>query len=391
MLAAACLLIATNSDRLPSSVDLRQRFEKYGLTVCQQQGPLCWDYTLIGLLELELATRDGRSTRLSPGYLSWAATSTDREDSAGSNFGRAYRGLKRYGIATLSSAGESAHRPDANTIAQARSIASPQLVWIRFWNDQDRLSADQMHAIKVNLAAGHAVGVGMRWPNSGALASSKPAVLAVPEPADVFDGHCVALVGYLDDAKYPGGGAFLFRNSWGEAWADGGYAWMPYELLNRCVNDVVAARTVRALSPTGPQTIRYAASDLKLSGRASIRAVPSLSRGLGAVSEVSLPASKESDQFSVTFDLVTAGSYELRTVITRAEANGCFQLSCDGRRMAVLDGAGPGTSTSEPLACGTVNLRSGTHTLLFRVTGRAAAATGYGIGIEEIILNPVRS
>ena len=44
-------------------------------------------------------------------------------------------------------------------------------------------------------------------------------VMNVP-PADqksaqLFDGHSIALVGYRRDNAFPGGGYFVYRNSWG--------------------------------------------------------------------------------------------------------------------------------------------------------------------------------
>jgi len=45
------LVAFSGQSKLPSSVSLRGQYERAGLTVCSQNGPLCWDYTLIGLLE----------------------------------------------------------------------------------------------------------------------------------------------------------------------------------------------------------------------------------------------------------------------------------------------------------------------------------------------------
>src|SRR3954468_16693942 len=67
---------------------------------------------------------------------------------------------------------------------------------------------------------------------------------AFPFPADgepTVGGHAVVAAGY-DDAKQitnanPGGptttGAFRIRNSWGTAWGEAGFGWLPYEYVLR--------------------------------------------------------------------------------------------------------------------------------------------------------------
>jgi C1A family cysteine protease len=44
--------------------------------------------------------------------------------------------------------------------------------------------------------------------------------IPLPLPLSAIDGaHAVCLVGYERQPHAPGGGAFLFRNSWGNTWA----------------------------------------------------------------------------------------------------------------------------------------------------------------------------
>lgn len=54
--------------------------------------------------------------------------------------------------------------------------------------------------------------------------------IPMPKPGDKLEGgHAVAAVGY-DDGKKIGKekGALLIRNSWGTAWGERGYGWLPY-------------------------------------------------------------------------------------------------------------------------------------------------------------------
>jgi hypothetical protein len=51
-------------------------------------------------------------------------------------------------------------------------------------------------------------------------------------------GHAILLVGFQDDEDYPGGGYFIFRNSYGEGWApesayEAGYGTIPYEYIKK--------------------------------------------------------------------------------------------------------------------------------------------------------------
>lgn len=385
MLALAFFGLVARPD-LPREVDLRKAYERYGLTVCQQNGPLCWDYTVVGLLEFELAQRRKEATRLSPGFLSWAASATDSESGAGSNFGRAYRGLERYGIAPLSLGGDPDGNgvgsvPDAETLKSASGLGRIEVRWIRFWNNRDRLSPDQLQTIESEIAHGHPVAVGMRWPNRTAFAGAY--MLTVPAPGDVFDGHCVALVGYRVDSTLPGGGAFLFRNSWGDRWADHGYAWMPFELLNICINDSLSVRVEPALTPAGPGTLELKAADLQPK---DVRGPIPEVRG-GRHPQLIFAPGKAGDQFALDLPVEKAGTYELRLVITRAQDYGTFSVKI-GDTACSIDGSGPGVSRSNPIPCGKVRLHAGLNRIVISATGHDSASSGLLIGLNTIQLVP---
>jgi C1A family cysteine protease len=70
-----------------------------------------------------------------------------------------------------------------------------------------------------------------------------PVYTSISEDADVpfptrFDelrgGQPVLAIGYDDDRRIRSDkGAILIRNSWGPAWGDGGYGWLPYAYVRR--------------------------------------------------------------------------------------------------------------------------------------------------------------
>ncbi len=104
------------------------------------------------------------------------------------------------------------------------------------WRKQVDLS---LATIKTNLAAGLPAMFGFTVYSSieGAGQDGK-----IPFPEDgekVLGGHAIMAVGYDDRMKIrnPAAngvkttGALLIRNSWGAAWGDKGYGWLPYEYV----------------------------------------------------------------------------------------------------------------------------------------------------------------
>jgi len=91
------------------------------------------------------------------------------------------------------------------------------------------------------LNAGIPVPVGMAWPSyftihGGFLSEQKP-------PPN--SGHAVTIVGYrcasgrLEDA------VFIFKNSWGPQWGQGGYGVVTYGYLNNYLGDAVVLEVQR--------------------------------------------------------------------------------------------------------------------------------------------------
>lgn len=83
------------------------------------------------------------------------------------------------------------------------------------------------------------------YQNPGTHRTGKIPMPLTDEP--FISGHCMTLVGYRDDAGWPGGGYFIFRNSWGPRWAaecpfGAGYGTLPYKFMALHGKEAWAAR-----------------------------------------------------------------------------------------------------------------------------------------------------
>ena len=92
---------------------------------------------------------------------------------------------------------------------------------------------DVLVAVKRNLAAGLPSMFGFTVYSSMPGIGEGSGDIPFPQPGDaVKGGHAVVAVGY-DDARNIGDdeGALLIRNSWGVAWGEKGYGWLPYRYV----------------------------------------------------------------------------------------------------------------------------------------------------------------
>lgn len=81
---------------------------------------------------------------------------------------------------------------------------------------------------------GFPVMVGVRWANEGLVQTQKVfgvELIKIPPMQSAPYGRGIALVGYKNDARFQGGGYFLFRNSQGKDFGHNGYGFMSYLYL----------------------------------------------------------------------------------------------------------------------------------------------------------------
>jgi hypothetical protein len=220
----------------PSSVDLRPRFEKLGLTPRQQgRRGTCSVFTIAGALEYALAKRKG--TRLSVEFLNWAGRKVANRGADGGFFSELWKGYETYGVCPEADSPyraefDSSFQPPPAALKSADKLRRPslRLHWIKEWNATTGLTEKQFMEIKRTLAKKIPVCGGFRWPMKAVW---EEGVLQMRPAEEVFDGHSVLLAGYRDDPALPGGGVFIIRNSGGSG-SDG---FLPYAYAQKYMND----------------------------------------------------------------------------------------------------------------------------------------------------------
>jgi C1A family cysteine protease len=103
----------------------------------------------------------------------------------------------------------------------------------------------KLESLKACLAEGYPVVFGFNvFESFESDAVAKTGIVPMPAADEKnIGGHAVVLVGYDDEKKW-----FIVRNSWGVAWGDKGYFYMPYDYVtdNKLCDDFWTVRLVSA-------------------------------------------------------------------------------------------------------------------------------------------------
>lgn len=237
-LAATPCLADPASDGARPEVDLRPRFQAYGLAPREQGGRgTCSVFAVTGALEFAAAAASRRPQRLSPEFLNWASNQATRNDADGGFFSDLWAGFEKYGVCPEAQAPyqptfDPGLKPADAAMRDAVKVRDLDLAfhWIKPWDVNTGLTPAHLAQIKATLRSGWPVLSGMRWPKADPWTGD---LLNTPGPEGVFDGHSVIVVAYHDDPALPGGGEFTFRNS-NNGGRDGR---MTYDYALKYVND----------------------------------------------------------------------------------------------------------------------------------------------------------
>ncbi|MFH1500131.1 MAG: C1 family peptidase [Verrucomicrobiota bacterium] len=231
---------------LRKDVDLRSRFFEYGLYPKDQgRRPSCSVFAVVSALEFQNATLVGQAEKFSEEYLIWAtrkvlgqtrpaavAETEDEETAqdAGFSLSEVVTALRTYGVPrqsdmpnTFGSSMRDIAEPDAGLIEQARSVRQVAIHRI-----PARENAQAINGLVHALNAGVPPAVGLRWPHERSIRNG---YLSRQQPVEGY-AHAVTLVGYRCETGRIEDAVFIFKNSWGPRWGQGGFGMATWEYLH---------------------------------------------------------------------------------------------------------------------------------------------------------------
>ena len=356
----------------------------------------CSLFAISAVAEFEYhATGNRADSRFSQEYLVWAADEATGMSGDQAMFYEALAGLNALGmcsaeLAPYADEADAGHRAPDDAIEAARALRERWRVhWIRLWNVRRPLSDAQMVAIRAALADGHPVACGLRWPSHG----RGERIMDVPAADDVYDGHSIVLTGYESDDRAPGGGVFLFRNSDGPRWGDGGYGVMSFAYVQAYANDALWLEYGDPDSETPVLRIEAEAASLLDQQRCSARAQDMSDFGGAMWSRGAqlFCGARRGGSVTIGFDAVEAGRYRVRLLGTAAPDFGRIRVALDDAPVdAEFDLYSGRVCPAGSLELGEHELAAGGHTLRVEVIGRNEASEGYAFGIDAIdLLTPL--
>ncbi len=383
---------------LPASVNLMPELERLGLTArVQGNRDTCSIFAVTGVAEFEVGRQSHRRPgRLSEEFLIWAGNKASGMTGDQAMFYKAVHGLNALGICSdelmpYRTARDAKGRPSPAALANAKEESQRWRVhWIKRWDVQCPLSEPQMLAIRRALAARHTVACGLRWPKQ--LQGSQ--LLEVPPPAKVFDGHSIMFTGYTEDAKRPGGGVFLFRNSDGPKWGKDGYGMMSFAYAQRYVNDAfwLERQSPRAEVPV----VRYEAEEMPVLARRHCSTNPQDMKPWGGPmwshGRQLFCGAEQGGFVELGFSVAKAGRYRLRVLASAAPDFGIVRAALDGKPVgAATDLYSGRVCPAGSLELGAFDMPAGPHRLRVKAVGKNAASQGFAFGLDAVdLLSPAK-
>jgi hypothetical protein len=247
-------------------VDLRPEIERLGLAIRDQGNRgTCSVFATTFLIEYQSARAENqKNLDLSEEYLNWAKNRTNKTEVDGGMFTDIIRGYQGFGMVpskdmpnlpSFRAAHPDAPRPAV--VAMGKKFKRFPITFIKQWNNQDGMSAAEMESTKAALKAGIPVATGIWWLQNFETVTigNVPLLKEYPRSENrnknasknpMFDGHSIDLVGFHESNEFPGGGYFIFRNSFGPKFGEDGYGFVSFQYIRDYANDAIYIKARQA-------------------------------------------------------------------------------------------------------------------------------------------------
>jgi len=238
-------------------VDLRPQISKLGLAIRDQGNRgTCSVFATTFLIEYHTArTMNQNNLQFSEEYLNWGKNQANHENKDGGFFTEIIAGYQGYGIVPST---EMPYRaafrpkhpdtPSKKVIADGKAVTRYPFTFLKDWDNSKGMTAAELEKAKDALRHGHPVATGIWWLQNveTVTVDGVPLLKEYPRSANtgsnppMFDGHSIDLVGFHEGSQFPGGGYFIFRNSFGTGFGDDGYGFVSFQYLRDYSNDAIS-------------------------------------------------------------------------------------------------------------------------------------------------------
>ncbi|MGV3617193.1 MAG: C1 family peptidase [Fimbriimonas sp.] len=235
--------------KLVGSTDLRPQIVDYGLAIrAQGSRGTCSVFALTFCQEYMTAKKTGKKNLdLSEEYLNFVGDIAAGSKKDGGFYSDLNDGYQGWGNAPESALPyQSSYNPAISVPEElAKAGASQSKLsadFIKEWDPNRGANDAELQKVLANLDQGIPVAVGLLWPQKEKWKTNETngvQLMSVVPRSDTFDGHSVVIVGSQKNDAFPGGGFFVFRNSWGAGWGDKGYGYMSFEYVKQYANDLM--------------------------------------------------------------------------------------------------------------------------------------------------------
>jgi hypothetical protein len=204
--------------RVTRTVDLRPTIARWGLGARSQgKRPTCSVFATVNAIEFALAARKDKGLRMSQEYLNWAKNQATGTEQDGGFFHDIWAGYAKYGLAGAETVPyaetyDPAFSPSERALREGKKFKKKglKLHFIKRWDIDRGLAKSEFDTVLKRIDEGFPVMCGFRWAKKAEFVDD---VMVWCPPEEVFDGHSVLIVGYVETSDVEGGGYLILSDS----------------------------------------------------------------------------------------------------------------------------------------------------------------------------------